>query len=108
MEDIVKADIFFLVTTIVVILVGIVTVVGGYYVITIAKDLQLLVRKAREEGEEIIEDIKGLREQARLQENPVRSLVRFLFSLSSAKKVKGKLRSRRKAKTLEEDDLPES
>ena len=57
-----KADIFFVVTTVAVIVFSIGFIIAIFYVIRILRDLKEFSSKARDEGEKIVDDVRLLRE----------------------------------------------
>lgn len=61
MESIAKSDIFFFVTTISVIVVTLVLVVALAYIIRIASDLKHIAGRAKQETDEIADDLKSAR-----------------------------------------------
>lgn len=61
METIVKADIFFVVTTVAVVGVAVAFIVAIIYLISILRQLRGLMIRIREEGEAIADDIKAVR-----------------------------------------------
>ncbi|HZX50378.1 MAG TPA: hypothetical protein VFE94_04540 [Candidatus Paceibacterota bacterium] len=61
METFVKADIFFFVTTVAIFLVTILLAVALVYAIRILRDVQHMVRRAKEESDGLFEDISQLR-----------------------------------------------
>lgn len=65
METLLKADIFFFVTTAVVVVLGILIVVALIYVLRILRNIDDISRKVKEEGSEIIQDVHELRRDLR-------------------------------------------
>jgi uncharacterized protein YoxC len=63
-DSIIKADFFFVVTTVAVIIVSVFLVIGLVYVIQILRNLKSLSNKAKVEGEKILDDVKFIRENA--------------------------------------------
>ena len=61
MDTLAKADIFFFVTTIAVVIIGILLAIVLTYSIFILKDMKALSKRAKEEGERIMDDIESLR-----------------------------------------------
>ncbi|OHA62951.1 MAG: hypothetical protein A2748_00530 [Candidatus Wildermuthbacteria bacterium RIFCSPHIGHO2_01_FULL_45_20] len=61
MDTLVKADIFFFITSIAAVLITLVCCVALFYVVQILRDLRYIVRKFREESDQIINDIEDLR-----------------------------------------------
>jgi hypothetical protein len=65
MEDLIHADVFFFVTTIFIVVVTAVLTVASVYIIGILQDLKHISGKAKIEGEEILADVKTLRENVK-------------------------------------------
>jgi len=61
MQGLLKSDIFFVVTTFAVVFVSVGLVVALFYIIRILKDMKTLSRKARSEGEKILDDVAEFR-----------------------------------------------
>jgi MFS-type transporter involved in bile tolerance (Atg22 family) len=61
MNDFMKQDIFFFVTTIAVVVVGLLLAILIVYLIKISKDVKYISRKAKTEADLISEDISQLR-----------------------------------------------
>jgi hypothetical protein len=89
MQGLLKSDIFFVVTTFAVIFVSLALLVALVYIIRILKDMKILSRKARDEGEKILEDVAEFREDAKVKGA---SLSKFFAFLGFPKKKKGKYR----------------
>lgn len=62
MDSLIKSDIFFIITTFVVLVVGSLIALVLVYLLRILSDVKKLSQKVREEGERVVEDIEGLRE----------------------------------------------
>lgn len=65
MQEFIKADIFFYVTTIAVILITILLSVALIYAIVILKNTKKFINEVKKEGEELIDDIKDFRVKLR-------------------------------------------
>ena len=63
MNDFIKADVFFLVTTIAVVVVSVLLVIALVYAIKILRDMKFLYTKVKDEGERIIDDVRTIREE---------------------------------------------
>ncbi len=91
MTELLKSDIFFVISTISTGLVTIGILVALYYFIRILRDLKFISNKLKEEGDKIIDDVRLVREEA---ENAGYKIFKFLYSLiglgieSKRKKVK--------------------
>ena len=68
MQGLLKSDIFFVVTTFAVVFVSAALVVALIYIIRILKDMKILSRKARDEGERILEDVAEFRQDMKKRE----------------------------------------
>jgi biopolymer transport protein ExbB/TolQ len=86
MEDLIHADVFFFVTTIFIVVVTAAIFVASIYVISILKDLKVISQKARIEGEEIIEDVKNLRENVKREGANLKQISRFFSALFKKRK----------------------
>lgn len=65
MESFVQADIFFFITTIVVLVVGVLATVLMIYAIKLIRDLYIIMEAVREETVEIVDDIDAFRKEVR-------------------------------------------
>ncbi len=90
MQDIVKADVFFFVTTIAVVVVSIVLVIALMHAIKIMRDVKHVSEKAREEIDSIVKDVKELRGHVRHQGGRVGSLFSVLGSVFKSKSKREK------------------
>jgi len=63
MESLIHADIFFFITTIIVIVLGILSAIILFYITTILADIREISRIARSESVDIAEDIKHIRKE---------------------------------------------
>lgn len=87
MRTLIHADIFFFITSIFVVVLTIVLAVAGVYFILILRDMKYISRKVKIEGEEIIGDVKELREKIREEGVGLRSIGK-LFGFFSGKRKK--------------------
>ncbi|MEX2514947.1 MAG: hypothetical protein WD335_02335 [Candidatus Paceibacterota bacterium] len=65
MESILQADIFFFVTTVVMIVVGILLAVFLVYAIKLIRDIYIIMEIVREEAVDVIDDIDAFRRNVR-------------------------------------------
>lgn len=79
MDTILKADIFFIVTTVVVSIVGLLIALVLIYLIRILSDVKKLSRKVRQEGEALVEDIDDLRENIKRNTIKLSDILSFGF-----------------------------
>lgn len=61
METLIKADIFFFITAIIVVIIGLFVAAGLFYVIRILRDVNHISSTVRDESDKIIEDVDDLR-----------------------------------------------
>ena len=87
MQELLKSDIFFVVTTFAVVFVSVCLVVALVYIIRILKDMKILSKKARDEGEKILEDVAEFRQGAKKQGFYFAKALSF-FGFSKQKKTK--------------------
>ena len=81
MESLIKADIFFFITTIAVVIVSIVLVAVLIYFLLILIDVLGLVKHVKKEGEEIISDVRDFRSNLKEEGGFLTSKWRALLSL---------------------------
>lgn len=98
MESIIKADIFFVITTVSVIVVSTGIAIALYYLVKILKDIKFLSSKAKEEGEKIIDDVKAFREEA---EDKGYKITSVLYSFLGLMRAKPKSRQKKTEETSE-------
>ncbi len=87
MRTLIHADIFFFLTSIFVVVLTVVLSVGGVYFILILRDMKDISRKVKNEGGEIIEDVKKVREKIEEEGIGLASIGK-LFGLFSKKRKK--------------------
>jgi quinol-cytochrome oxidoreductase complex cytochrome b subunit len=89
-NSLIKSDIFFVVTTIAVAVITFGLAVVIFYAIRISKDINFLSRRAKEEGEKILDDVKILRETAESKSVGFLAKLYNAFSTSSKSKTNKK------------------
>ena len=87
MRTLIHADIFFFLTSIFVIVLTVVLSVGGVYFILILRDMKDISRKVKNEGGEIVADVKKVREKIE-EEGIGLAIIGKLFGLFSKKRKK--------------------
>lgn len=85
MRTLIHADIFFFLTSIFVVVLTVILSVGGVYFILILRDMKDISRKVKNEGGEIIDDVKKVREKIEEEGIGLASIGK-LFGLFSKKK----------------------
>lgn len=90
MESIAKSDFFFFVTTIAVVVVTLLIVVVSAYVIRIAADIKYISKRAKEETDDIADDLKIARETLKTKGKIFATIISSLFALRSRKKKQDK------------------
>ena len=95
MNDFLKMDIFFVITTGVVLLVGSLSLIALYYVVRILRSVDHLAQNVSEESDDLRTDIRDLRTRVREEGMKMQHLVDFLTGF------KARRSTRRKVKTEE-------
>lgn len=80
MDSLLKSDIFFIVTTVAVVVVGTLIAIVLVYLARILSDVKKLSVKIRQEGEHMVEDIEGLRENIKKNTIKLSDILSFGFS----------------------------
>ncbi len=83
MNTVLQTNIFFIITSVSVVLLVIVIIIALSILITVLLEIKDFVRKSKKEGEEILDDIHGLREEIKIKRTETR-----LFFVFLAKKVR--------------------
>ena len=79
MENIIKTDIFFFITSIAAVVFTIGVVIVAVYVVRILRDMKHISKKVSEEGDKIIGDVEYLREAAKAEGGEYKKCFRFLL-----------------------------
>lgn len=90
METLLKADIFFFVTTVAVIAVTICLVYAGYYLIRILRNVEEISEEVKEEAGQVREDIGELRTNIREEGLKVKHFTNFFSSVSGKHKTRAR------------------
>lgn len=85
MTDFLKQDIFFFVTTVVTIVVGILLAILMVYIIKIARDIKYITSRAKEEADLISEDLSELRQNVREKGAKMKYFLSFFNNLGKKK-----------------------
>lgn len=96
MTQLLKSDIFFVVTTIAVVAVAIAIIIALIYLIGVLRDARKLSSKAREEGEAIIHDVGEIREAAKKESLWVLDSLKKRFTSKKTKRNKNEKTSKTK------------
>ncbi len=90
METVMKADVFFVITTIAVIVLSIFAAIVLWYVFKTFKNLSVLSEKVKDEGIEILDAVKNVREKVKTESDHVISDFREMrqdFKASPVNKI---------------------
>ena len=98
--SIIKADIFFFISSVAVVLVSICFIIISIYLVRILKDLKILSQKAKDEGEQILDDIKIIRQDVENKGVKVGQFFSFLLNFLSPVKKSSKKRGVKDEKEL--------
>ena len=90
MENFIKADIFFFITSIAVAISTIGVMVVAVYVVRILRDMKHISKKVSEEGDKIIEDVEYLRETAKTEGMKIKNVADFFMNLFARRHKKEK------------------
>jgi len=93
MTTLIHADIFFFITSIVTVVLGILVATGIIYVVLILRDVRHLSKLVREGGEKLAQDFDGLRETAKEEGLKIKTIFDFflaIFIRRAKQKFKGK------------------
>jgi hypothetical protein len=101
MDDLIHADIFFFVTTIAVVVVGIGLSVALYYAVGILRDVRAVVQKVRKASNELEQDFEDLRVGVKNESVRVRTL--FELVLGFMMRQIPKPRAKREVKKIPEE-----
>ncbi|MHB1316779.1 MAG: hypothetical protein ACYCZW_02900 [Minisyncoccota bacterium] len=88
MDSLLKSDIFFFITTIVIVALGLLISIVLIYLARILSDVKKLSKRVREEGENIVDDVGSLREN--IKKNTIRLSDILSFGFFRGKQVKKK------------------
>ena len=103
----IHADIFFFITSIVVVIGGILLCIGGFYVLRILKNAAALSDTVRREGDNLAEDFSDLREVYVGEGKKLAYFLQFLTKIIGAKTMynaaRGGSAARRKRRVVTED-----
>ncbi len=81
MNTLIHADIFFFITSIVAVILGILLAVALFYIVLILRDLKHLSDLARKGGEKLAGDLDGLREAAKEEGLKISSIFDFFLAM---------------------------
>lgn len=99
MDTLIQADIFFFITTVITIVVGIILAVALVYVVSLLKDFKYIVKIIREGTDALAQDIHDLRREAKKEGLKVKSLLSFTDRFTNVvKSVKKTQKSKSKSK----------
>lgn len=83
MDDFLKMDVFFAVTTMFVVFGGILAVVAMFYIVRILKSLDGVMKNVHEESDDIRMDINILRQKVRDEGMKIKHIVDFCSNVAS-------------------------
>ena len=90
MDTLIHADVFFFVTTIAVVMVGLTFTVALMYLIKILSDVKSITREVKEETVLFREDLHGLRSDARREGFKIARFAKFFGDILKRKRAKSK------------------
>jgi len=86
MNTLIKADFFFFITTIAIIIITVALIVIAIYLIRILRDFKKLSSKVKEEGEEIVKDVHAAREEIKSGGKGIMFLIKNFLNKKGGKK----------------------
>ena len=86
MNTLIKADIFFFITTIAIVLLTVVAIVVAIYVVRILRDIKNLSEKVKIEGGEIIDDVKSARKNIKQEGSGIWLIIKRFLRVKKSKK----------------------
>ncbi len=101
MESLIKADIFFFVTTIAIACVSTVLIVISVYIVKILREVFKIAEKAKMETDNIVSDIRDLRETIREEGSKLKSISDLLTRFVPQSKKHATSRAKQREKTEE-------
>lgn len=81
MENIIKADIFFFISSVAVIVFTICAIIVMFYAVRILKDMKNISRKMSQESDKFINDIDSLRESVKANGTKMMTITDFFMDL---------------------------
>lgn len=81
MEDIIKADIFFFISSVAIIVFTICAIIIMFYVLRILKDMKNISRNMSQESDKFMNDIDSLRETVKAEGVKVMTVADFFLNL---------------------------
>jgi membrane protein implicated in regulation of membrane protease activity len=86
MNTLIKADFFFFITTISIVLLTIVAIVVAFYVIRILRNVKELSEKVKIEGGEIIDDVSVARKNIKKEGSSIWLIIKKFLRVKKSKK----------------------
>lgn len=106
MSEVVHADIFFFITSMVVVLLGAVLVVALVYVVFIVRDVRAIVARVRRASESLEGDLDALRSQVKQEGYKARAMVDLLLGFVG-RKISKAVKPKRARRVMEEESTDE-
>ncbi len=104
-QSIIHANLFFMISSIGFIIIGIILVVAGVYIVRILKNVQELSEKVKKEGEIILEDVHDLREEILTKGKMATGFLKGMLTVFGvASNLKRSRRSKKAKDDRDEDD----
>ncbi|MES2213606.1 MAG: hypothetical protein V4473_02080 [Patescibacteria group bacterium] len=85
MSSILTSDVFFFVTTIAVVMIAVGVIVALVYIVRILRDVKTLSNKVKDEGQKILSDMNGYREDIKRQGFGLRDMLTWLGIINKPK-----------------------
>ena len=86
MDTLQKADVFFFLTSIAVVVVSVLLAIAFYYFIKILRDIKAITEMAKEEGEILAEELSQLRASIKEEGGKIKGFLNFLKFFNNIQK----------------------
>lgn len=90
MNNLIKSDVFFFITSIAVVVIGILLTVLIVYLIKVSRDIKYISQKAKTEADNIIQDVSQLRTNLKEQGGIIKNLAGIFTRFYKPKKTKSR------------------
>lgn len=90
MNNLIKSDIFFFITSIAVVIIAILLTILIIYLIKVSKDIRYISKRAKTEADNIIDDVSQLRTNLKTEGGKIKDLAGMFARFYNPKKTKAR------------------
>ena len=90
MNNLIKSDVFFFITSIAVVVIAILLTILIVYLIKVSKDIRYISQKAKTEADNIIDDVSQLRTNLKQEGSKIKDLAGIFARFYNPKKTKSR------------------